>query len=165
MLNFTQIVKEISSKIQGYYFAIASLVSESLSTTIFSPRTTEDILLAHILFKTLIKCALWSYQRAKGPDQEQVDQWVRMSFDLSSPCLNICALLVVRTFQSQRRTATSLDREEGRSSRVFATRPIYLESGSYPVDFLPHATYLRVRQILSKAAAAGCCSVCCTTFL
>ncbi|THH33687.1 hypothetical protein EUX98_g583 [Antrodiella citrinella] len=71
-----QIVEATHLKLQGYYSAIASSLTTMDPANISTPRITEDILLAHLVFKCLTKCASWSYQKVKGTtEQKQIDQW------------------------------------------------------------------------------------------
>ncbi|KAH8106154.1 ARM repeat-containing protein [Cristinia sonorae] len=78
--NMAKIVDETHLKLYAYYTVIASSLEALDPTTVSDRRMAEEVLLAHLVFKSLTKCASWLYQKAKGRDQENVDQWLHNLF-------------------------------------------------------------------------------------
>lgn len=45
-------------------------------STISEPRTAEDLLIAHLVYKCVVKLACWVWPRIKTPDCAKLEPWV-----------------------------------------------------------------------------------------
>lgn len=78
-LNKTQIVEATHLRLEGWYSATASSLADLNLSNVSTPRMVEELLLAHLVFKCLTRCVAWSYQKVKGQENPQIDQWVSKS--------------------------------------------------------------------------------------
>lgn len=65
--------------IQNYYSAAAVVLTRLDPSTLSLPRTAEDLLLAHLVFKCVVKIATWVWSRCKPSDQasmSKLEPWV-----------------------------------------------------------------------------------------
>lgn len=72
-----QIVEQQHLVLQAYYSTVAPFLNALDPTTLSVHRSSEDILLAHLIFKCLVKCATWLFHRVKdGQDKAKATPWV-----------------------------------------------------------------------------------------
>jgi hypothetical protein len=65
--------------IQNYYIAAAVVLTRVEPSTITDPRIVEDLLIAHLVLKCVVKTATWVWPRTKGSDQMsmvKLEPWV-----------------------------------------------------------------------------------------
>ncbi|KXN86407.1 Importin-11 [Leucoagaricus sp. SymC.cos] len=95
MLNgvkvMTSIVSSFRDRLYGYYSTLASKLSSSLNAqTILAERLHQDIIIIHLLYKALIKIAIWSWQRLDKYSKEEAaaaQAWQGQFFTFSSSFL------------------------------------------------------------------------------
>lgn len=72
---FPQIVKQLHPLLQAHYITVANSLASITPETAFQPQATEEIFLAHLIYKCLAKNAAFMYrQRGQEPEFEP---WVR----------------------------------------------------------------------------------------
>ncbi|TCD64327.1 hypothetical protein EIP91_004237 [Steccherinum ochraceum] len=80
MRSMAQIVEATHLKLQDYYSAINASLAGLSPSSVADSRVAEDLLLAHLSFKCLTKCATWSYQKIKGDERIGIDSWLQGLF-------------------------------------------------------------------------------------
>lgn len=65
-------MQALRDRIYGYYTTLASKLSSSLSPeTILTGRVLQDTTITHLLYKALMKIAVWSWQRIDKYSKEE----------------------------------------------------------------------------------------------
>lgn len=76
-LTTFQIVEQLHLVLQSHYSTVVPFLTSLSPEAVSTARSSEDILLAHLIFKCLVKCAVWLWQKLKSPqDKPKVDPWV-----------------------------------------------------------------------------------------
>ncbi|KAI0092637.1 armadillo-type protein [Irpex rosettiformis] len=82
-----KIAEELHIAIQNYYSIAATVLTRLNPTTARDPRTAEDLLITHLIFKCLVKTATWVWPRTKASDQlamVKLEPWITQLFQNSS---------------------------------------------------------------------------------
>ena len=78
-----QLVENLRIPLQTYYARLASPLPAISPGTLTQVRTVEDLLLAHLTFKCLVKLAFWAYHRYTCcKDYSEYEPWVRLGSKL-----------------------------------------------------------------------------------
>lgn len=79
------LVEQLHLVLQEHYSRVtASFVSSLTPATIVSPRTAEDLLFAHLVFKCVAKIAIWSWNRTTNHDERGLGPWTEQLFQASA---------------------------------------------------------------------------------
>ncbi|KAF8076536.1 armadillo-type protein [Lyophyllum atratum] len=104
MLNgvktMANLVASLHPVLYGYYSRMASSISPSTVTpqTFSSPRIHDDILLAHLVYKCMVKMTVWLWNRIDKVPKEEADRnqaWIHELFQNSA--IQLKALTELRT--------------------------------------------------------------------
>lgn len=80
-----QVVDYLHQPLYGYYEELSSISTSTLNPiTIGLPRTVEDLLLTHLVYKCLVKMATWVWNRLDTQGKEEFERlrpWVWL-FDI-----------------------------------------------------------------------------------
>jgi hypothetical protein len=74
-----QLVEQLHLILYGYYSKISSNLASVLNpSTISVPRTRDDLLLAHLVYKCLVKMTTWLWNKADkgGNEFGKAESWV-----------------------------------------------------------------------------------------
>ena len=73
-----QLVEYLNQPLYGYYERLSSTFASTLNPTAISlPRTADDLLIAHLVYKCLFKISTWLWQRiGKSERGRNYNQWV-----------------------------------------------------------------------------------------
>ncbi|KAI0693596.1 ARM repeat-containing protein [Cytidiella melzeri] len=82
-----KIAEQIHMAIQNYYSVAAVVLTRLNPTTVSDPRTAEDILITHLIFKCVVKTATWVWPRTKTSGQSSManlEPWILRLFQDSA---------------------------------------------------------------------------------
>ncbi|OCH87913.1 ARM repeat-containing protein [Obba rivulosa] len=78
-----RLVEELRMVLQGHYSRIAAAFPSTLNPqSIALPRTAEDIFMAHLVLKCVVKLAVWAWHR--NNDHQHLQPWVQELFQNSA---------------------------------------------------------------------------------
>ncbi|KAJ6628769.1 armadillo-type protein [Mycena sp. CBHHK59/15] len=127
MLNSIRTMGTILQKCQvalyGYYYTLASPYMTTTNSQIISPRACTDILLAHLVYKCIVKMAVWLWNRIDkggkdGVDAEASQRWIETLVTNSADLL--------RALVTQRRDTVLAFGTTGLAANPYAQRCVDL---------------------------------------
>ncbi|KAI0796611.1 ARM repeat-containing protein [Abortiporus biennis] len=75
------VIEQTHAVMQNHYSTVAPALTSLNPSSISTPRAAEDILLAHLVYKCLVKSAVYLWQRLKKPEEKAtVDPWIHDLF-------------------------------------------------------------------------------------
>lgn len=82
MKHFEELVREMHPILEGHYNTVFGSLMRLNPGGMSSPHNAEEILLSHLVFKCVVKCAHWTWQRKKKDDQTSTaDFWPQALFE------------------------------------------------------------------------------------
>ncbi|KAI0081841.1 ARM repeat-containing protein [Panus rudis PR-1116 ss-1] len=80
----TQIASDVHPVLQSHYTTVATARTGLALDSVSDPRTVEEFLLAHLIFKCIVKVAVWMWQRLKSPrDLDVIGPYINDLFKYS----------------------------------------------------------------------------------
>ncbi|GLB33947.1 putative ARM repeat-containing protein [Lyophyllum shimeji] len=118
------LVDDLRPRMYGYYSQMAARISPSTVTpqTFSSPRIHDDILLAHLVYKSMVKMTVWLWNRIDKIAKEDADRnrvWIHEVFQNSAVQLKALTELRTNTLVALMRGGLSSDPQVQRSLDIF----------------------------------------------
>lgn len=149
---------------QSHYSTAAASLTGLDPTTISSPRTAQNLLVAHLVFKCVVKIASWVYARLKSIDLAgRLEGWVSCELFVHAPVLTRFA--APQRFPQLRRSAPDAERGSYQPRLSHTLRRGPGNTSQQTVNRDPHATHASIRQALQAFTTVGPCEVCQASFV
>ncbi|KAI0053014.1 ARM repeat-containing protein [Auriscalpium vulgare] len=111
-----ELIARLHVILSDHYVKIAERLASSLSAaTLSSPRTAEDLLFAHLLFKCIAKMATWVWPRLKDTKYISFQTWFMQAFQSSALQLKSLYEMRISLFNAVRLSGTRPDATATRS--------------------------------------------------
>lgn len=143
--------------LQNYYSTAATVLARLNPSDISSPQTAEDLLIAHLVFKCLVKTATWAWSRIKHSDQasmKDLEPWVCLMLLKQLPFLTTVLKKDHSTIPKLRCSAANNLRASHKPHRCSASRFHTLKRYCWELHRYPYSTYTPFRKILPPSSAA-----------
>ncbi|TFK55905.1 ARM repeat-containing protein [Heliocybe sulcata] len=104
------LIGDLHTEFYGYYARLGPVITSTLTPeTVSQPRQTEDLTIAHLIFKCLVKMTTWLWQRPHMDEAEEKKEWLQQYFQDSSAQLQALSELRINLLVALRSANTSVD--------------------------------------------------------
>ncbi|KZT19271.1 ARM repeat-containing protein [Neolentinus lepideus HHB14362 ss-1] len=105
-----KLVEDLHLDFYSYYARLGLTITSTLTPeTVSQPRMTEDMTVAHLVFKCLVKMTTWLWQRPNMDEAQKMQDWIKQYFQDSSSQLQTLSELRINLLVALGPARTSMD--------------------------------------------------------